>query len=99
MNTLKDAIAPKAIAPLERQSFLFSLVDGLASKEEEFLITFDSCTQGLPHFGGSAGDDLNLNKTYVFYDGKISVLRLRLFCYSIRCKSFRYFRSIMSTIH
>ena len=70
MNTLKDAIAPKAIAPLERQSFLFSLVDGLASKEEEFLITFDSCTQGLPHFGGSAGDDLNLNKTYVFYDGK-----------------------------
>ncbi|MEN8771269.1 MAG: nitric oxide-sensing protein NosP, partial [Glaciecola sp.] len=70
MNTLKDAIALKAIAPLERQSFLFSLVDGLASKEEEFLITFDSCTQGLPHFGGSAGDDLNLNKTYVFYDGK-----------------------------
>jgi hypothetical protein len=70
MNTLNEAIAPKAIAPLERQSFLFSLVDGLASKEEEFLITFDSCTQGLPHFGGSAGDDLNLNKTYVFYDGK-----------------------------
>lgn len=70
MNTLKESIAPNAIAPLEQQSFLFSLVDGLASKEEDFLITFDSCTQGLPHFGGSAGDDLNLNKTYVFYDGQ-----------------------------
>ncbi|MDG1122282.1 MAG: nitric oxide-sensing protein NosP [Glaciecola sp.] len=70
MNTLKESISSKVLAPLERQSFLFSLVDGLASKEEDFLITFDSCTQGLPHFGGSAGDDLNLNKTYVFYDGK-----------------------------
>lgn len=70
MNTLKEEMAPKAIAPLDTQSFLFSLVDGLASKEEEFLITFDSCSAGLPHFGGSAGDGLNLNKTYVFYDGQ-----------------------------
>lgn len=70
MNTLKKEMAPKAIAPLDSQSFLFSLVDGLAAKEEEFLITFDSCSAGLPHFGGSAGDGLNLNKTYVFYNGK-----------------------------
>lgn len=70
MNTLKDKMKPKAIAPLATQSFLFSLVDGLASKEEDFLITFDSCSEGLPHFGGSAGDGLNLNKTYVFYNGR-----------------------------
>ncbi len=70
MTQLKKSMSNKALAHIERHSFIFSLVDGLASKEEEFLITFDACTSGIPHFGGSAGDNLNLNKTYVFSNGK-----------------------------
>jgi hypothetical protein len=70
MNQLKEKMLGKALAPVDTHSFIFSLLDGLASKEEDFLITFDACTRGIPHFGGSAGDNLNLNKTYVFYQGK-----------------------------
>ncbi len=51
-------------------NFVLSLVDGLSSKEEEFLLNIDSAMSGIPHFGGSAGDDQMLNNTYVLYDGK-----------------------------
>lgn len=70
MNQLKGDMSHKALAPIDTHSFIFSLVDGLAAKEEEFLIAFDACTKGIAHFGGSAGDNLNLNKTYVFHQGK-----------------------------
>ena len=70
MEELAIDLSHSAIADVDRQSFVMSLVDGLSSKEEEFLLNFDSATSGLPHFGGSAGDDESLDNTYVFYDGK-----------------------------
>jgi hypothetical protein len=70
MQQLLADMRPKALAPVESQSFIISLLDGLSALEEEFLITFDMATKGIPHFGGSAGDDIDLDSTYIYYDGE-----------------------------
>lgn len=70
INSLRESIAKKALAPLDSHSFIFSLVDGLSAKEETFLTNLDTFTNGIPHFGGSAGAGLDGSKTHVFYDGK-----------------------------
>ena len=70
MNELIEQCRSKAIAPIEGNSFLLTLLDGLSTKEEQFLQTLNSATCGIPHFGGSAGDDVNLANTHVFYQNK-----------------------------
>ena len=51
------------------QHFVISVLDGLTRHEEHFLETFATAFGNIPHLGGSAGDDLKLEATYVFYDG------------------------------
>lgn len=70
MNDLNAQLATKQADGFKPNNFVLSLVDGLSSKEEEFLLNIDSAMSGIPHFGGSAGDDQMLNNTYVLYDGK-----------------------------
>ena len=50
--------------------FVMSFLDGLTRHEENFLETFASAFGNIPHLGGSAGDDLKLEATYVFHNGK-----------------------------
>ena len=52
------------------QHFVISVLDGLTRHEEHFLETFATAFGNIPHLGGSAGDDLKLKATYVFYNGK-----------------------------
>ncbi len=52
------------------ESFAITLVDGLAIDEEIFLVTLNSALGSTPSFGGSAGDDVNLANTHVFFDGE-----------------------------
>lgn len=52
------------------QHFVISMLDGLSRHEEHFLEIFATAFGNIPHLGGSAGDDLKLEATYVFYDGK-----------------------------
>ncbi|CAD5260545.1 conserved hypothetical protein [Alteromonas sp. 38] len=52
------------------QHFVISVLDGLTRHEEHFLETFATAFGNIPHLGGSAGDDLKLQATYVFYNGK-----------------------------
>ncbi len=52
------------------QHFVISVLDGLTRHEEHFLETFASAFGNIPHLGGSAGDDLKLEATYVFYNGE-----------------------------
>ncbi|NRP35231.1 FIST N domain protein [Marinobacterium sp. xm-d-579] len=49
--------------------FAITLVDGLSIDEEIFLATLNSALGSIPSFGGSAGDDVNLATTHVFFDG------------------------------
>ena len=70
MNELTEQCRLKALAPIQENSFLLTLLDGLSTKEEQFLQTLNSATSCIPHFGGSAGDDVNLANTHVFYQNK-----------------------------
>lgn len=70
MNELTEQCHLKEFSPLHKNSFLLTLLDGLSTKEEQFLQTLNSATHGIPHFGGSAGDDVNSANTYVFYQNK-----------------------------
>jgi hypothetical protein len=70
MNELIEQCSLNALAPVQDNSFLLTLLDGLSTKEEQFLQTLNSATSTIPHFGGSAGDDVNLANTHVFYHNK-----------------------------
>ncbi len=53
------------------QQMVISFLDGLSMNEEVFLHSFSPVFGNIPHFGGSAGDDLELNATYLLYNGRI----------------------------
>ena len=57
------------VAPIKGHSFALTLLDGLSSQEEQVLVTLDSVLGSIPHFGGSAGDDIHLTGTHVYYEG------------------------------
>lgn len=69
MNELTEHCRVNMLAPIQENSFLLTFIDGLSTKEEQFLQTLNSASCGIPHFGGSAGDDVNLN-THVFYQNQ-----------------------------
>lgn len=57
------------IAPIKGNTFAVTLLDGLSIQEENVLVTLNSALGSIPSFGGSAGDDIHLAKTHVFYNG------------------------------
>ena len=69
INELVEQCQSTHLSPIKNQSFLLTLLDGLSSNEEQFLVTLNSAARGIPHFGGSAGDDTNSTKTHVYYRG------------------------------
>lgn len=54
----------------QRRCFAMTLLDGLSSQEELVLAALDTALGGIPHFGGSAGDDIQLTNTHVFHQGR-----------------------------
>ncbi|WP_114418178.1 nitric oxide-sensing protein NosP [Marinospirillum perlucidum] len=59
----------RAAFPEGRQQFAMTLFDGLSSQEELVLVTLNAVLGSIPHFGGSAGDDVRLANTHVFCQG------------------------------
>ena len=53
----------------EGNSFALMLVDGLSVREEAVVRTFQNVLGHIPLVGGSAGDDLRFQKTWVFAHG------------------------------
>jgi hypothetical protein len=49
-------------------SFAFMLIDGLSIREEQVASAFQNGIGKIRLFGGSAGDDMKLKQTWVFYD-------------------------------
>lgn len=64
-----DAGQQQFIAPIKGNSFALTLIDGLSVQEEQVLATLSSALGSIPHFGGSAGDDIHLTNTHVFAKG------------------------------
>ena len=57
------------LAPIKGNSFVLTLLDGLSVQEEHVLAVLSSALGNIPHFGGSAGDDVHLSHTHVFAQG------------------------------
>jgi hypothetical protein len=85
MNELTEQCRLKELAPIQESSFLLTLLDGLSTKEEQFLQTLNSATCGIPHFGGSAGDDVNLTNTHVFYQNKFHQQAAIVILFNTKC--------------
>ena len=60
----------QAVLPIKDHSFVLTLFDGLASREETVLAALSAALGGIPLFGGSAGDDNYLSQTHVYYQGR-----------------------------
>lgn len=58
---------------IENNKDVFSLllIDGLSRCEESFVRVVSKAMRGGAMIGGSAGDDLQFNETYLFYNGKM----------------------------
>lgn len=50
-------------------TFAFLMIDGLSRREEPVAHALQNALGDIPLFGGSAGDDLRLEGTWVFHDG------------------------------
>jgi hypothetical protein len=70
INGLIEQCQSKELTVIKNNSFLLTLLGSLCSSEEQFLVTLNSAARGIPHFGGSTGDDRSLTKTHVYYCGK-----------------------------
>lgn len=63
-------VEPLRAAAPDRSVFGLLLVDGMSKKEERLAASLYHALEDLPIVGGSAGDDLAFEQSYVFYDGK-----------------------------
>jgi len=70
INQLTEKCSKKELTPIKNNTFLLTLIDGLSTKEEQLLSILNSAANGIPHFGGSAGDDINLANTHVYHQGQ-----------------------------
>ena len=50
-------------------TFAFLMIDGLSCSEEPVVSSLYSALGNIPLFGGSAGDNLDFNRTLTYYDG------------------------------
>jgi hypothetical protein len=66
-------------------TFALSLLDGLSSREEMMLPVVHHALDGIPLFGGSAGDAMNFNSTYVFCNGGFQENAAAIALISTRC--------------
>ncbi|MDQ7048580.1 MAG: FIST N-terminal domain-containing protein [Enterobacterales bacterium] len=54
----------------EDRMFGFLLSDGMSLKEENLIARLSQAFERIPIFGGSAGDNLEFKKTFVYYEGQ-----------------------------
>ncbi len=67
-NTIRADLKLQSLA--DQSMFGFLLIDGLSFAEEKTAALLYSTLDKVPLFGGSAGDDLAFENTYVYFNGK-----------------------------
>ncbi|MDF2183233.1 nitric oxide-sensing protein NosP [Grimontia hollisae] len=85
VSHLMDACRQDLKAPINSNTFVLTLIDGLSPNEERFLVTLDTALGRLPHFGGSAGDDVNLANTHVYSEGAFHSESAIVVMFNTRC--------------
>lgn len=69
-QTLLQQLESKNPEANEDNSFALMLIDGLSVREEPVAHALQYALGKIPMFGGSAGDDLKFEKTYVYSNGR-----------------------------
>lgn len=69
-QTLLQQLESKNPGASEDNSFALMLIDGLSVREEPVAHALQYALGKIPMFGGSAGDDLKFEKTYVYSNGR-----------------------------
>jgi hypothetical protein len=59
-------------APGAGETFAFMLVDGLSGHEEQVAHSLQQGLGEIPLVGGSAGDSLSFDRTYIYWDGRFT---------------------------
>lgn len=59
-----------ALAPIKSHTFAITLLGGLSSREELILMSLSVALGSIEHFGGSAGDDIDMVNTHVYSRGE-----------------------------
>lgn len=57
--------------PTWESEFVFAMIDGLSTQEEVLLRALTPGLGGIPLFGGSAGDGIDFDRTWVAYNGQV----------------------------
>lgn len=64
------ALAARADAFPDHGSFAFLMIDGMSRAEEMVVSALHSVLMDIPLFGGSAGDELRFERTFVLHEGR-----------------------------
>jgi hypothetical protein len=85
VDSLIAALAERGQAVDLSDTFGMLLIDGMGTTEELVLTAVYRRLDPIPLLGGSAGDDMRLERTYVYHDGKfhsdaalLSLIKIRL---------------------
>lgn len=70
MGRRDAALAARADGFVERGSFAFLMIDGMSRSEEMVVSALHSVLMDIPLFGGSAGDELRFERTFVLHEGR-----------------------------
>lgn len=69
-SELRQELARIGACGSDEKSFGLLLIDGLCQREEAVMSAIYASLDNIPVVGGSAGDGLRFEKTWVFYDGQ-----------------------------
>ncbi len=69
-NELRQELARSGPEDSDQKSFGLLLIDGLCQREEAVMSAIYASLDNIPVVGGSAGDGLRFEKTWVFYEGQ-----------------------------
>lgn len=70
VDGLIAALADRGQAVDPRDTFALLLIDGMGTTEELVLTALHRRLDPIPLFGGSAGDDMRLERTHVYFEGR-----------------------------
>lgn len=68
-ENLLNRLEHTAPAAAPDNTFAFLLIDGMSMREETTVFALHTALQDIPLCGGSAGDGMNFDKTWIFHEG------------------------------
>ncbi|MGB0747870.1 MAG: nitric oxide-sensing protein NosP [Magnetospiraceae bacterium] len=97
VSSLLEELKAQGVDPTPENTFAFLMIDGLCRCEELLVSTLYPALGGIQLFGGSAGDGMHFDRTFVLHDGEFhpesAVLTLVSTEHPFRIFNSQHFRS------